>query len=131
MKTNPTNTAGLPSRSEQSRTPTPDAASRRPTIDFELRDRNRNLPTQQVLALIRSEAPNLWDLAQVVGKWIWIQFSEKQPPEVTAVLAQLGFHWNNKRQVWQHPCGPVTVDASPDDPRTKYGAFHPSDAQPA
>jgi hypothetical protein len=24
---------------------------------------------------------------------------------VTAELAQLGFHWNRRRQVWQHPCG--------------------------
>ena len=40
----------------------------------------------------------------------------------TARLAEFGFHWNNKRQCWQHPCGPVTVEASPEDPRAKYGA---------
>jgi hypothetical protein len=94
----------------------------RPVIDWNLRNRNRSLPTADLLALLRTQAPDLFAIAQVVGKWVWVQFPDKQAPEVTSVLAQLGFHWNNKRQCWQHPCGPVTVDASPDDPRAKYGA---------
>ena len=103
----------------------------RTPIDFAKRQANRGLPTEQLLVLLRTEAPRFYELAEVVGKWVWIQFTEKQPPQVTSVLAQLGFHWNNKRQVWQHPCGPVTVDASPDDPRAKYGSHHPADLQPA
>ena len=102
-------------------------ANHRPHIDHAKRQANRQLPTEQLLALLRNEAPRFYELAQVVGKWVWIQFSEKQPPQVTAGLAQLGFHWNNNRQVWQHPCGTVTGDASPDDPRQKYGTFFPSD----
>jgi len=51
---------------------------------------DRQLATRELLALLRSEAPSLYDIAQVVGKWVWVQFSEKQPPEVTSVLAQLG-----------------------------------------
>jgi hypothetical protein len=94
----------------------------RPVIDWNLRNRNRQLPTADLLALLRTQAPDLFAIAQVVGKWVWVQFPDKQAPEVTSVLAQLGFHWNNKRCCWQHPCGPVTVDASPDDPRAKYGA---------
>jgi hypothetical protein len=114
-------------------TPTATTTTRadRPAIDWEKRNRNRQLPTRDLLALLRTEAPDLYRLAQVVGKWVWVQFAEKQPPTVTAVLAQLGFHWNNKRQCWQHPCGPVTVDASPDDPRAKYGAVFAADEQPA
>ena len=103
----------------------------RTSIDFAKRQANRALPIEQLLVLLRTAAPRFYELAEVVGKWVWIQFTEKQPPQVTSVLAQLGFHWNNKRQVWQHPCGPVTVDASPDDPRAKYGTHHPADLQPA
>jgi hypothetical protein len=104
--------------------------SDRPRIDFAQREANRSLGTQDLLALLRSEAPALYDLAEVVGRWVWIQFADKQPPQITAVLAQLGFHWNNKRQVWQHPCGALT-EGSPDDPRAKYGSTHAADLQPA
>ena len=102
----------------------------RPRIDMAKRTANRQLATRDLLALLRSEAPSLYDIAQVVGKWVWVQFADKQPPEVTSVLAQLGFHWNNKRQVWQHPCG-VLTEGSPDDPREKYGTLFAADAQPA
>jgi len=103
----------------------------RSPIDFAKRQANRHLPTPELLALLRAEAPRFYELAEVVGKWVWVAFPDKQAPEVTARLAQFGFHWNNKRQVWQHPCGPVTMDGSPDDPRAKYGSHHPADLQPA
>jgi len=103
----------------------------RPLVDFARRQANRHLSTPDLLALLRAEAPRFYELAEVVGKWVWVTFPDKQPPEVTARLSQFGFHWNNKSQVWQHPCGPVTVDAVPDDPRTKYGSRHPADLQPA
>ena len=103
----------------------------RPRIDMAKRDTNRQLGTQALLALLRSQAPELYDLAQIVGKWVWVQFSEKQPPEITSQLAQLGFHWNNKRQCWQHPCGVPMTEASPDDPRAKYGSTFAADLQPA
>ena len=110
--------------------PTPERAPL-PRIDFARRQSNRELPTEQLLALLRTEAPRFYDLAEVVGKWVWIQFTDRQPPTITAELAEFGFHWNNKRQVWQHPCGPIESDASPADPRTKYGARHAADLQPA
>jgi hypothetical protein len=100
----------------------PTTTDARPRIDYARRDANRQLATRELLALLQTEAPKFYELAQVVGKWVWIQFSEKQPPQVTSILAQLGFHWNNKRQVWQHPCG-VLTEGSPDDPRAKYGSF--------
>ena len=127
-----TKVRGLGSESDrQSREQETDAGAERPRIDYAKRQANRQLPTKDLLTLLRTQAPSLYDLAEVVGKWVWIQFADKQPPTITSQLAEFGFHWNNKRQVWQHPCGPVTVDASPDDPRAKYGAFHPADAQPA
>ena len=128
---------GLQSRPEQPRTYSdhqpdqiPHSTFRAPhSVDFARRWANRQLGTQALLSLLRTEAPRFYPLAEVVGKWVWIQFADKQPPEVTRVLAQLGFHWNHKRQLWQHPCGPVT-DGSPEDPREKYGSFHAADAQP-
>jgi len=132
-----TQTQGLGSESDKqflptgSQTPNQPPRADRPVIDWQKRTANRNLPTQDLLALLRTEAPDFYNLAQIVGKWVWIQFAEKQPSTVTARLAQFGFHWNNKRQVWQNPCGPVTVEASPEDPRAKYGATFAADVQAA
>ena len=100
-----------------------------PKIDFVKRRRNRSLPTERLLALLQREAPRLWELAEVVGKWVWVQFDGQQPPQVTAELSQFGFHWNNRRQVWQHPCGQMT-DSTNYDPRRRYGSFFPADQQP-
>jgi len=100
-------------------------------IDLELRRNNRALPTNKVLEILQGEAPTFWQMAEVVGKWVWIQFQEKQPREVTAVLSQLGFHWNNKRQAWQHPCGNFAQKPASYDPREKYGSQFPSDTQAA
>ena len=127
MKTqNQTNTVGLPVRPS---TPVPEqTTTTRPNIDLHQRAANRALPTAQVLDLLRSEAPQFFTRAEIVGKWVWIQFPDKQPREVTSTLAQLGFHWNNARQIWQHPCGHLTA-GSPDDPRSKYGTIHAADYQ--
>ena len=62
------------------------------------RHANRALNTEKLLALLRSEAPNFFELAEVVGKWVWIQFDGKQPAIVTTALSEFGFHWNNARQ---------------------------------
>src|SRR5271156_1029385 len=96
--------SGLQSRSEQL------ATENKPNIDFALRRTNRALDTEKLLALLRNETPRFFEVAEVVGDWVWIQFTEKQPSEVTSVLAQFGFHWNNTRQAWQHPCGTITDD---------------------
>ena len=110
-------------------TPTPEQTPL-PRIDFARRQANRELTTDQLLSLLRTEAPRFYELAEVVGKWVWIQFTEKQPREITASLAQFGFHWNNTRQTWQHPCGALS-QGSPGDPRAKYGSRHAADLQPA
>ena len=125
-----TGNSGLQNRSEQlgSETQKPD---KRIPIDFDLRRQNRTLSTEKVLNLLQQEAPRFYELAEVVGKWIWIQFTEKQPREITAVLAQLGFHWNNTRQVWQHPCGEALKEAASYDPRERYGSRFPADTKAA
>ncbi len=88
------------------------------------------LETDQVLSLLRREAPRFFELAEVVGKWVWIQFDDRQPSDVTSLLSELGFHWNNRRQSWQHPCGRFTKGAN-DDPRSRYGSRFPADAKAA
>ena len=101
-----------------------------PPINFARRRANRELTTERVILLLQQEAPRFLELAQVVGKWVWIQFTDKQPREVTGKLAEYGFHWNNKRQVWQHPCGALT-EGTASDPREKYPTCFPSDVKPA
>ena len=81
-----------------------------------------------MLKLLRSKAPRFWDVAEVVGKWVWITFTEKQPREVTMTLSELGFHWNKIRQCWQHPCG-TWSERTPRDPRTKYGSYFAADME--
>jgi hypothetical protein len=95
-------------------------------IDFKQRFYNRELSTEKVLNMLYHEAPRLWELAEVVGKWVWIQFDEKQPPVITAELSELGFHWNNRRQSWQHPCGRFGTGIRR-DPREIYGSYFPAD----
>src|SRR5271165_732860 len=115
--TNKNQKSGLKSRPEQLST------DNRPKIDMALRRTNRRLETEKLLALLRSETPRFFEVAEVVGKWVWIQFTEKQPPTVTSVLAELGFHWNNNRQTWQHPCGTIPDKRADYDPREKYGSY--------
>ena len=118
MKTNNKNTnAGLKNRTEQPIT------DNKQQIDFGKRSANRSLSTEKLLALLRSEAPRFFELAEVVGKWVWIQFKERQPSEVTRALAELGFHWNKNRQTWQHPCGTYREEPADYDPRKRYGSY--------
>ena len=99
-------------------------------IDFRLRFQNRALSTEKLLDVLYHETPRFWELAQVVGKWVWIQFEDKQPPEITAALSQFGFHWNRKRQTWHYPCGQFRT-GSHRDPRDKYQTYFPADAKAA
>ena len=95
-------------------------------IDTEARKQNRTLPTDKVLALLQQQDRRLWEMAEVVGKWIWVCFTETPAPTVRQTLAQLGFHWNRTRQAWQHPCGQFRL-SSAGDPHEKYQAYHPAD----
>ncbi len=113
-------------QSEAAAEPTPARQAGLLRIDFEQRRANRRLPTEQVLDLLQRRLRRAFELAEIVGKWVWVQFSEKQPREITAELSQLGFHWNYKRQAWQHPCGQFTA-STPRDPRTKYGSRFAAD----
>jgi hypothetical protein len=102
------------SRPEQLSTAANTAKASRPPIDFKLRRFNKRLNTEKLLALLEKEAPEFFQLAEVVGKWVWIQLDGKQPVEITSTLSEFGFHWNRTRQLWQHPCNSF-------DPRKFYG----------
>ena len=55
--------------------------------DTEARKKNRSLPTAKVLALLQQHDHRLWELAEVVGKWIWVSFSEQPPAAARQTLS--------------------------------------------
>lgn len=129
---NQNSNTGLLTRPEQSGTePKVKAPAKQlPRISLKRRFANRALNTDKLVNLLRNEAPRFFEVAEVVGKWVWIQFSERQPAEITSELSELGFHWNNRRQVWQHPCGTMPERADY-DPRKRYGSYFAADRQTA
>ena len=94
-------------------------------IDTEARKKNRTLPTPKVLNLLHTQLPAAYRLAEVVGKWVWVRFTEQPAAQVRQQLAQLGFHWNRERQAWQHPCGNFSL-GSQADPHEKYSSYRPA-----
>ena len=142
MKTNTKKQIGLGSRSAQlssTNTNTPKAAGavapvekpdNRLPIDIEARKKNRTLPTTKVLELLKTSNSGLFNLAEVVGKWVWVTFRETPAPELRQMLAQLGFHWNRERQAWQHPCGVFRLH-SVQDPHDRYSSYFPADIKTA
>ena len=105
--------------------PAPERKDNRLPIDAEARKANRMLPTPKVLNLLLTTAPDVYKLAEVVGKWVWVQFKEQPAAEIRQTLAQLGFHWNRERQAWQHPCGKFSL-SSAGDPHEKYSNYKPA-----
>jgi DNA repair protein RadC len=75
--------------------------------------------TLALLDRLKVEMPEIWEDAQVVGKWVWLVFSMPPVTEVRSKLKELGFHWNGGRRCWQHPCG-VKRTRSSRDPRGVY-----------
>jgi len=124
----------LPQESKQSQQAVSTAATEkkdsRLPIDAEARKKNRTLPTPKVLELLKNANPGLFNLAEVVGKWVWVAFRETPAPELRQILAQLGFHWNRERQAWQHPCGAFRLRGF-QDPHEKYESYFPADSRAA
>ena len=89
---------------------------------------NRGLSTEAVLNCLRTKLPQQYEQAEVVGKWVWLDVSPARKPMLAKVLWSLGFHWNQRRGVWQHPCGKFDpLGSHPTDPRTKYRSYFPAD----
>ena len=84
---------------------------------------NRELAVEAVLNLLKAQLPQQYELAEIVGKWIWLDFPVRQHTLAARTLWRLGFHWNQRRCLWQHPCGacaPYNVHSG--DPRQKFGS---------
>jgi hypothetical protein len=93
---------------------------------------NRRLSTETVLNCLRTQLPRQYEVAEVVGKWVWLDVSPARKPNLASLLWALGFHWNQRRGVWQHPCGKFDpLGIHPADPRAKYRSYFPADLQPA
>ena len=59
--------------------------------------------------------------ARVVGKWVWILFSEKPSTEVRQSLKAMGFRWSRRRGQWANRCQcPPTKPARGYRPWDKY-----------
>ena len=116
--------AGLASRAEQP------ARSALPPINFRLRRRNRFLSADRLVHRLRAVAPDLYERAEVVGRWVWVQFHQPPAVNLRRQLAELGFHWNRTRQVWQHPGGGTRSSGAVGNPRQRFLTYFPADAQP-
>jgi hypothetical protein len=108
------------------------AKAKRPLqpIDFEQRKTNRALPTAKVLDVLFFNLPDVYNVAEVVGKWVWVQFGESPAAEIRRQLAELGFHWNNTRQSWQHPCGTFRDSRANYDPASVTAVTSPPTGKP-
>lgn len=100
-------------------------------IDFARRRVNRSLDTETLLGVLRGSSPRFFELAEVVGRWVWVQFRQQPTVETRRQLAQLGFHWNNIRRAWQHPCGVYRDRRVRFNPRRKFGSYFAADVLPA
>ena len=116
---------GQPTEAAAAAAVAPERKDNRLPIDSEARKANRTLPTPKVLTLLHQQLPAAYRLAEVVGKWIWVQFKEQPAAEIRQQLAQLGFHWNRERQAWQHPCGQFRLSSN-NDPHEKYSSYRPA-----
>ena len=75
--------------------------------------------TLALLDKLKTELPEIWGQAQVVGKWVWLEFNIPPAGAIRQRLKQFGFHWNGQRKCWQHPCG-VPSRHSQGDQRQHY-----------
>jgi hypothetical protein len=94
-----------------------------------------NNATLSLLDRLKSEMPEIWGQAQIVGRWVWLEFNVPPVGEIRSNLKKLGFHWNGQRKCWQHPCGVPSLRAG-GDPRSYYqvkaaGELAMHDAPPA
>src|SRR5512138_149431 len=105
-----------------------------PYVNFEQREKNRSLSTHQVLDLLQKWLPEQFNLAEIVGKWVWVTFPEPPAEKIRGQLSQFGFHWNNHRKCWQHPCGTLnsqlSTHHSESDPRAKYSTRTAAEFEP-
>jgi hypothetical protein len=126
MKTTKSNEASAPANVQKSFSVSKTGNDARPAEqkqkDFIRHCENRKLPTESILDYLRRRLPKQYELAEVVGNWIWLESPAKGG--IAATLWHVGFHWNKRRGVWQHPCGIFDpLGSHPSDPRAKYRSY--------
>ena len=57
---------------------------------------NRELPTQKVLALLKRELPSQYELAEIVGKWVWLDFPQATHRAAANTLSVACFDSQNR-----------------------------------
>jgi hypothetical protein len=63
---------------------------------------------------------------------VWLDVCPARKPNLANLLWSLGFHWNQRRGVWQHPCGSFDpFGVHPTNPRAKYRSYFPADLKSA
>ncbi len=82
--------------------------------------------TLALLTKLKTDIPDVFQQAEVVGSWVWLEFNVPPEPQIRGKLKELGFHWNGQRKCWQHPCG-VHRPHSQGDPRSRYAVMPAAD----
>jgi hypothetical protein len=101
----------------------PPAPQSLPQIDVEQRREARSWGADRVIEELKRVTQGAYSRAGLIGRWVWVHFSEAPAPEIRAALSQLGFHWSARRQCWQHPCGYFATGRG-GDPAGKYGVHY-------
>jgi hypothetical protein len=65
--------------------------------------------------------------AELVGRWVWVQFPAKPAPEIIEKMKARGFRWVKTRGRWAHDCGHKSRRGK-GDPRDKYGSVEIEEA---
>ena len=59
--------------------------------------------------------------AELVGRWVWVEFPTKPDASTLIKMKARGFRWVKTRGRWAHDCGHKSRRGK-GDPRDKYGA---------
>jgi hypothetical protein len=94
-----------------------------PQIDIEQRREARLWGADRVIEELKRVTQGAYSRAGLIGRWVWVHFSEPPAAEIRSALSQLGFHWSPRRQCWQHPCGYFRTGRG-GDPAGKYGVHY-------
>ena len=65
---------------------------------------------------------NLSQIAEVVGRWVWLTFQAKPDEALRSELKAFGFRWVPRRGRWAHNCGHPSRSGV-QDPRQKYPVY--------
>jgi hypothetical protein len=91
---------------------------------------NRRVSTEKVLNYLRTRLPQQYGLAEVVGKWVWLDISPARKPGLASVLwASTGISGAASGSI--HAAVSTRSASIPADPRAKYRSYFPADVQPA